>query len=307
MSERTLVSFDWALKNILRDKANFGVLEGMLSSLLNDNISICNLLESESNREGETEKYNRVDLLVENQAGELIIIEIQYDRYAHYLERLLFGVSRCIVDNIGSGEDYSKIRKIICISIIYYPFSEGEEDYEFHGSTEFYGRQSQKHLQLKHIKLEALYDPCEPLREVNIFPEYYLIEIEHFKDLISKPFDEWIYFFKHSEIKEEFTAPGMQEAREKLDYLRMEESKQHAYRRYKKSLVDEREAINTARMDGWVDGHVEGHEEGREIGREEGRTIGRAEGEARERANILQRLLENGLSEVEAKRILGIE
>ena len=51
MSERTLVSFDWALKNILRDKANFGVLEGMLSSLLDDDITIHNLLESESNRE----------------------------------------------------------------------------------------------------------------------------------------------------------------------------------------------------------------------------------------------------------------
>ena len=60
---------------------------------------------------------------------------------------------------------------------------------------------------------------------MNIFPEYYLIEVERFEDLICNPFDEWIYFFKHSEIKPEFTAPGMQEAREKLDYLKMEEPK----------------------------------------------------------------------------------
>ena len=146
MSERTLVSFDWALKNILRDKANFGVLAGMLSSLLDDDITICNIIESESNRDSEGAKYNRVDLLVENRAGELFIIEIQYDRYAHYLERLLFGASRCIVDNIGSGEDYSKVRKVISISILYYLFGEGEDDYVYHGSTEFYGMQSRKKL-----------------------------------------------------------------------------------------------------------------------------------------------------------------
>ncbi len=54
MSERTLVSFAWALKHLLRDKANFVVLEGVLSALLNDCITVNSVLESESNRESKT-------------------------------------------------------------------------------------------------------------------------------------------------------------------------------------------------------------------------------------------------------------
>ena len=125
MSERTLVSFDWALKHLLRDKANFGVLEGVLSALLNDRITVNSVLESESNRESETAKYNRVDLLVENGQGELCIIELQYEYESNYFASLLFGASRCIVDHLGVGEDYSKVRKVISISILYFLFGEG--------------------------------------------------------------------------------------------------------------------------------------------------------------------------------------
>ena len=56
--ERTLISFDWALKSILRQKDNFDILEGFLSDLLNDEIKIIELLESESNREYGTDKSN---------------------------------------------------------------------------------------------------------------------------------------------------------------------------------------------------------------------------------------------------------
>ena len=52
MSEkRTLVSFDWAIKNILRDKANYDVLEGFLSTLLKKDITILSVLESEGNQQ----------------------------------------------------------------------------------------------------------------------------------------------------------------------------------------------------------------------------------------------------------------
>ena len=258
MSERTLVSFDWALKHLLRDKANFGVLEGVLSALLNDRITVNSVLESESNRESETAKYNRVDLLVENGQGELCIIELQYEYESNYFARLLFGASRCIVDHLGVGEDYSQVRKVISISILYFLFGEGDDDYVYHGTTEFYGLHSRKKLVLKPRTLAALHDVCAPPRHLDIFPEYYLIEVERFADLIRNPLDEWIYFFKHSDIKPEFTAPGIQEAREKLDYLKLDEPKKQAYRRYREDLASERDVIATARQEGHAEGHAEG-------------------------------------------------
>ena len=35
-----LIRFDWAIKRLLRHKANFGILEGFLSVLLNEDITI---------------------------------------------------------------------------------------------------------------------------------------------------------------------------------------------------------------------------------------------------------------------------
>ena len=65
MSKR-LIRFDWAVKKLLRNKANFVVLEGFLSELLFDDIKIQKILESESNQETENDKYNRVDILIQN-------------------------------------------------------------------------------------------------------------------------------------------------------------------------------------------------------------------------------------------------
>ena len=127
----------------------------------------------------------------------------------------------------------------------------------YHGTTEFYGLHSRKKLLLKPRTLTALHDVCAPPRHLDLFPEYYLIEVERFTDLIRNPLDEWIYFFKHSDIKPEFTAPGIQEARQKLDYLKLDESKKQAYRRYREDLASERDVIATARQEGHAEGVLE--------------------------------------------------
>lgn len=69
MRDKTFISFDWALKRRLRDKANFGVLEGFVSTLLEKPVKIHRLLESESNKDRDDAKMNRVDLLAEGSAG----------------------------------------------------------------------------------------------------------------------------------------------------------------------------------------------------------------------------------------------
>lgn len=50
------IRFDWAMRRLLRNKANFAVLEGFLTTLLRDRIKIQKLLESESNQEEEFDK-----------------------------------------------------------------------------------------------------------------------------------------------------------------------------------------------------------------------------------------------------------
>jgi hypothetical protein len=51
MQNRILLSFDWAVKRLPRNKANYVILESFLSELLKRTIKIKQLLDSESNKE----------------------------------------------------------------------------------------------------------------------------------------------------------------------------------------------------------------------------------------------------------------
>ncbi|MCB1159897.1 MAG: PD-(D/E)XK nuclease family transposase, partial [Leptospiraceae bacterium] len=99
-----LVRFDWAIRYILRDISNFDILEGFLTALLNEDIKVLSILDAESNQEDSNDKFNRVDLLIEDSQKRKLIIEVQNNRETHYLERLLYGTSKVIVENIKSGE-----------------------------------------------------------------------------------------------------------------------------------------------------------------------------------------------------------
>lgn len=76
MNNRNLIRFDWAIKRLLRNKADFSVLEGFLSELLRDDILIQTILESESNQRYESDKFNRVDMLVKNAKDPSLIIKL---------------------------------------------------------------------------------------------------------------------------------------------------------------------------------------------------------------------------------------
>ena len=82
---RKLISFDWAIKKILRSKANFAILEGFLSELLYTDISILAVLESESNQEERGYKFNRIDLKVKDADGKLYLIEVHYSSNFAYV------------------------------------------------------------------------------------------------------------------------------------------------------------------------------------------------------------------------------
>ena len=135
---QNLINFDWAIKKLLRDKANFVVLEGFLTVVLNQQIKIVEILESESNQEEESDKFNKVDLLVRNQTGELIIIEVQNNQEYDYFQRMLYGTSKVITEHLNKKEKYSEVKKVYSITIAYFDLGQGN-DYVYYGKTEFTG------------------------------------------------------------------------------------------------------------------------------------------------------------------------
>ncbi len=228
---RKLISFDWAIKKILRSKANFEILEGFLSELLFDDIKILEVLESEANKEIFDDKFNRVDIKVKNAKEEIVLIEVQYNRELDYLQRMLYGSSKVITEHIKEAQAYSKIVKVISVNIVYFNLGEGD-DYIYKGTTAFVGLHNHSTLKLN-LKQAELYKT--ELIE-SIFPEYYLIRINNFNDIAKDSLDEWIYFLKNEDVKENFKAKGLGKAKEVLDYLKCSDKERKEYEAYKESL-----------------------------------------------------------------------
>ena len=265
MNKQIHVRFDWAVKRLLRDKANFGILEGFLSELLKEDITIKNVLESESNADSYEAKFNRVDLLVENQKGELIIIEIQNSYEVDYFLRILFSISKTIVEHIKLGENYSKIKKVISVNIIYFDLGKGEECV-YKGAMSFMGRHESDILLLTN-KQKAFFNKE---KVSDIYPEIYLIKVNNFNDLAKDTLDEWIYFFKNSEIKKEFKAKGLQQAGKELQIISLSEEKRRNYDKYIEDLMTESSIIEGNQFIARKEGIEEGMKEGRNEGLKEG-------------------------------------
>ena len=175
MITRSMISFDWAMKRLLRNKANFEVLEGFLSELLHRKIIIKNIIESESNKDDEKDKYNKVDILVEADNKELVIIELQFYGQDDYFQRMLYGVSKSITEYFNKGDSYDKIRKLYSINIVYFDLGTGK-DYVYYGITNFKGLHTNDELQLND-KQRSLY---EKSTIGELYPEYYILKVKNF-------------------------------------------------------------------------------------------------------------------------------
>lgn len=186
MSENKLIRFDWFIKKMLRDKSDYKVLEGFLTALLKKDIHILNVLESEGNQNKEDTKFNRVDILVEDNNKEKIIIEIQNDRESDYLERILYGTSKVIVDYLKLGKEYKDVSKVISVSILYFNLGIGD-DYIYYGTTEFNGVHTKNKLNVKSKAFMIDDNGNEKIKfkdKNNIFPEYYIINVEKFSEIV---------------------------------------------------------------------------------------------------------------------------
>ena len=224
---KKLICFDWALQRLLRNKANFGVLEGFLSELLFETITIEQIIESEGNQETYEDKFNRVDILTINSKGELVIIEIQNTYEIDYFHRMAYGASKVLAEHLKLGQSYTEIKKVISINVVYFDLGQGK-DYIYKGRTNFTGLHEKDTLQLS-LQQKQTFTKKEV---ADIFPEYYIIKVNQFDDIAKDTLDEWVYFLKNSEVKDEFKAKGLAEAKEVLDIMRLNKEQHYGYNRY---------------------------------------------------------------------------
>jgi predicted transposase/invertase (TIGR01784 family) len=218
-----LISFDYALRRLLRKKANYDVLEGFLSELFGYDVKVKDISESRTTKDVPVDRYKTIDIMIEKAKGEIMFVELQFNAEMDYFQRMLYGTSRTIIDRI-EAEPYDVLPKIISINIVYFDFGYAK-DYVYRVMSIFNGIHYDEDLQF----VECQRDRYSKKNSSNICPEYYLLIIDKFDDNVKDKFDEWIYFLKHNSIKDEFTAKGLDKARQTLLYeaLTPEEKKEY--------------------------------------------------------------------------------
>lgn len=297
----TYVRFDWAMKRLLRDKANFGVLEGLITTLLGHPIRILKLLESESNQEDEDDKQNRVDVLAEDADGALYLIEVQNETEFAYFQRMLFGTSKLVTEYINRGEGYEKIRKIYSINIVYFNLGNGK-DYVYHGKTEFRGIHDNELLNLSPFQQQKF-----GVDEVSeLYPEYWILKVNDFNKWSKTPLEQWVYFLNTGEIPDDADAPGLNEARKKLKLEQMTREELATYYRHLDNVVILRDNITTARGEGFLEGESQGLKVGKAQGRAQGLEEGRREGYRRGKLEMARSLKQLGMSVADVAKVTGL-
>lgn len=313
MAKSIYIRFDWAMKRLLRDKANHEVLEGFITSLIGRKFTIVKFLESESNAQDSDDKFNRVDILAENEDKELVILEIQNDHETTYFHRMLYGVSKVITDYINLGDDYGRVRKVYSINIVYFELGQGE-DYVYHGYTTFKGlhephdtlrltiRQTERFLGIK-MKHRA-----DTPSAGELFPEYYVLRVNDFDQTARTPLDEWISFFKTGDINPDYKAPGMERARQCLRVDSLTKEEYASYFHHMDNLVYARSALESSFEKGMEKGKEEGIKQGKEEGikqgmkegikqgMEKGIEKGKEEGRSEMLRTVVQSLIANGMT-----------
>ncbi|MDR1525233.1 MAG: PD-(D/E)XK nuclease family transposase [Tannerella sp.] len=251
--EKSFVRFDWAMKRLLCSKADYVVPEGFLTVLLGENVKIVGIGE----REDHGTKADEMDILAENDAKEPFIIEIQHCHLADYFHQTYFGVSKPVTGRIKIGQDYTYVRKVYHIDIVYFKLDRGE-DYVYHGGVPYRGIHHGDELQLTPGQRAFFTRQTSP----GLSAEYYILKVKDFDGYAKDRLDEWIYYLKNDAIPESFTAPGLREARERLPVDNLSRSEWAAYEAQLMQYSHEYSILQTAMDEGLTQGRAEGHAKG---------------------------------------------
>ena len=171
-----------------------------------------------------------------------------------------------IVDNIGLGQTFKEVAKVISVSILYFNLGSGD-DYLYYGTTEFRGLNTGNPLIVKEkIEKTEDFEIKYKFIEKRVFPEYYLIKVDKYPNVIRKKIDEWIYWFKNNQVLEGSTSKNIDKVKEKLAQMNMTEEQRKAHERYITNTVIETDMIETAKEEGKDEAKLEIAQDLRKLG-----------------------------------------
>ena len=247
------IRFDWAVKRMLRDKANFAVLEGLITVLTGEVVKIEELFEGVGSRDLADDKFNRVDIKAKNVKGEIILVEMRITRELYYRQRIVLGIPKALTEHNEFDLMYENAKKVYSINILYFDLGKGS-DYLYHGKTVFTGVHTNDRLEVNTKEADELRMRVPE----DIFPEYYIIRVNEFNSVATTPIEEWLDYLKNNRIKDDTSTPGLKEARQKLLYMTMSDKERRAYDAHMDDIMVQNDVLDTAKREGRAEGRAEG-------------------------------------------------
>jgi predicted transposase/invertase (TIGR01784 family) len=135
------VTSDYIFKLIFGDQRNTDILTALLKSVLDtpdEEFEQLTIVDPYIKKESENDKYGILDVKVHTKHRMVAQVEIQVLPLPDMIQRVVYGQAKMITEQMGSGDRWSKINRVVNVIIVNFPLIEGSDRYhhQFRNRTE---------------------------------------------------------------------------------------------------------------------------------------------------------------------------
>ena len=238
---------DFVFKNIFGSEKNPKILISFLNATLKpkDLITSVEIKNTDINKNYIEDKFSRLDVKATTSNNEIINIEIQLKNEYNMIKRSLYYWSKLYSEQLNEGEDYSVLKRTICINILNFKYLKTRMFHSVYRMKEIHTNEELSDIQEIHfIEIPKLEDGSDE------------------KDMLVA----WIEFLKNPESEKvrslEMSVDEIREAKDELIKMSNDDTQRELYEMRAKTLRDKISALNEAERKGIKKGREEGRKEG---------------------------------------------
>ena len=279
---------DFVFKNIFGSEKHPNILISFLNATLKpkDLITEVEIKNTDLNKGYIEDKFSRLDVKATTSNNEIINIEIQLKNEYNMIKRSLYYWSKLYSEQLNEGEDYSLLKRTICINILNFKYLKTRMFHSVYRMKEIHTNEELSDIQEIHfIEIPKLEDGSDE------------------KDMLVA----WIEFLKNPESEKvrslEMSVDEIREAKDELIKMSNDDTQRELYEMRAKTLRDKISALNEAERNGIK----KGREEGRKEGIEEGIKEGIEKGEKNKAIEIAKSLINLGLDKESIAKSTGLD
>ena len=234
---------DFVFKNIFGSEKNPEILISFLNATLKpkDLITAVEMKNTDINKDYIEDKFSRLDVKATTSNNEIINIEIQLKNEYNMIKRSLYYWSKLYSEQLNEGEDYSVLKRTICINILNFKYLKTSKFHSGYRLKEIYSN-------------EELTD----VAEIHFIEIPKLEEGTDEKDMLVN----WVEFLKDPESEKvrslEMSIEEIRRAKDELIRMSNDDTQREIYEMRAKTLKDKISALNEAERKGIEKGKKEG-------------------------------------------------